>query len=376
MSVTEIVLDQLNPATPKCGRRNNYNGVVIVQAVEATATAAKRAAYERAKTVAGNALSIIRTGRICPPGCGANPTYDGDVNPKVQPLAQVVPLEDPGRSKWVAYAWAHWRRAAKCPGKPEPQDQWQAGSETKVLRYAEGGPACGTTRLFTGCVLARTYDDKQSDAKTKARQAAIDFAVQGPPAPAGSPPGQGPLIEDRSRQCPQSCQPGQSVGTDPAALAPVDLLDVPVFQWVSEPYVAYAFVTWAVTVTCPPPPPPPPEDEGGGGGEGGGLFYSRTKRSVRKASVARKPGKKAGKASKAGASKVSKKPRRRPSSVTSSASSRKRSASSPKRSTSPSKRSTSSSKRVTHSTKRSPSTAKRSTRSTKRGAGPTRRGRG
>jgi hypothetical protein len=283
MSVTEIVLDQLNPSTPKCGLRNNYNGVVIVQAVESTGNKAKIAARGRAKTVALNALNTIRTNRTCPAACGANPTYEGDVNPQVQPAAQVVAVEDPGRSVFVAYAWAKWRRAAKCPGTAAQQDQWQAGSEVKLLRYAVDAPACGTTRAFTGCVLARAYDDDQADAKARARQAAIDAATQPPPT---NPQGQGPLIEDRRRQCPQACQPGQVVGTDPSTLSAVDILDVPIFQWVGDPHVAYAFVKWDVTITCPVPPPPPEDDEGGGG-QSGGMFFSRTKPARRKAAVKR-----------------------------------------------------------------------------------------
>jgi hypothetical protein len=236
MSVEVKSLGHGEPATPKCKTRNNYCGVTVAQAVEAAGPLAVTKALDAAKGAAQEALNRAAN-RRCPNACTTNAVYEGDNEPAVK---QFGPFEDAVDGKFVAYAVAYWKRAARCFGDQEEQIPLALGSSAEVFHYVPGDPVCRKRRLYTGCVISKVIDPLLSDATTKAQAKALD---EGRPL----------LRDDRRKECPKACQPSTGVGPHPDNLAAESFFDapVPLFQMKTEPYAAFAVTQWAVTIECP-----------------------------------------------------------------------------------------------------------------------------
>ena len=261
MTVRTASLGVDAPTTPLCGILNNYCGVTLAEAIEATAGEAATQARAKAKSVAQEALNRASP-RNCPAGCGAGSTANsGDDEPKLKRFENedvLGPFEDPRTGMFVAYAVAFWEREADCAGNPGQQIPLEEGSWMVEFHYPSQGqnPECDKKTLYAGCVIskgvARLLDTAARDANEKAVTTATGLQTT-----------------DRARDCPTNCQPPRLDPPDPPPpITPVRIFKPQLFQMKRKPYAVFALAHFKVTIGCPAVVVEEEEEEGeGGGGE-------------------------------------------------------------------------------------------------------------
>jgi hypothetical protein len=245
-------LRQADPS-PQCNHHNYNTGVVIAMRLSNTEEDAKRAALDAAKTKAKGEHTNPPEGlasdqaKQCPANCGPG-NYDGDNNPKGNKDTQdAIPDDTATPTVQVGFAEAHWLADRSCP-PPAHQAVAPAlpslalqDATKEVIYHKDVEPACGGSVLYAGGVIGDALRPQQGKAITEAKKLALTTAND--------------RVRDyRRKQCPKKCQPSTVVGQPLADNAAKPVLHKQITQARHHPYIAYAFATWQVKVTCPKGP--------------------------------------------------------------------------------------------------------------------------
>lgn len=170
---------------------------------------------------------------------GPNCQQDGAWKEDAAPTTEVVFVqEDADKNRWVAYVTAKWQARIDCEGN-SPDINWALPAAAQELRYNEGAPDCGKTRVYSGCVIAYAGGDTE----IKAIRAAAEQAS-----------GRAEILfdEDFARDCPdQNPKRCRQEQTKTSSQKLERLFERRIRQADGDKFIAYARAWWTVTIECP-----------------------------------------------------------------------------------------------------------------------------
>jgi hypothetical protein len=227
--MAEHKIIQQDGPDPVCVSVNKFSGVVLAKGTGRTAAAATKAARELAKTKRDEAIAAAR-GKKCPPGC-----QDGSSS-KIKKANREIGKHQDGNT-FVSYCAGDWEVTRICKGKKKAKPPALPTTADPILiSHTADDPACGKTRVFSGCVVAMGQGRNPAAARANANRAAKDKAI------AAS------FAISSTKRCPDGCK-GKATSTAAVAM-PVKIRNVKVWQAKGRPTVSYAYVFWTVEIKC------------------------------------------------------------------------------------------------------------------------------